>query len=180
MRIFILIIVYSLFFQNQGEPIVWTSEKLDWSDFQGSIPYRTEGKVAVSTVIITMTSFEWHGKVAAGEVKAFFLPMESWTRVRTEEILYHEQGHFDLTEIYARLIRKDFTEKKFSEKTVSKEIKQIFELYENALVKAQQDYDKETEHHKNKENQRSWNKKIRTNLKKLEKYSNPEIIITLR
>jgi hypothetical protein len=43
-------------------------------------------------------------------VKAYFLKDKSWCKVRSGNLLQHEQLHFDIAELYARKVRKKVNE----------------------------------------------------------------------
>ena len=96
-------------------------------------------------------------------IQTVFYPKTSWKKKKSinDHILKHEQGHFDLTEYYARLLRKGVSElefKKFS--TIDAQINKLFKKYSKEADKIQDDYDEETNHSIDKEEQTRWNKKI--------------------
>jgi predicted secreted Zn-dependent protease len=152
--------------------------QLEWSDFRGN---RNKGSSweAAASVGIKIFNFKWNNNTASGKVIAFFNRNYSWTEIETDEGLSHEQGHFDLTEIYARLIRKELTSKKNRKKSISHEIDRIYDKYNNALNLEQDLYDLETDHHKNRTEQLKWDKKIKQRLLKLNKFEDTTITIRI-
>lgn len=62
---------------------------------------------AISAIRIEYSSFQ-RNKNSAPEfsIKTYFDPNESWMLLKNDYVLQHEQIHFDLTELYARKMRK--------------------------------------------------------------------------
>jgi len=87
--------------------IYWDENRpLVWSDFKG-IPdslVLINGRLpsAVSTTYIEV-QLDSSGNYY---VNTIFEQSESWVTNKSEMLLSHEQGHFDLTEIYSRKLRK--------------------------------------------------------------------------
>ena len=102
----------------------------------------------------------------------FFIKSKSWAKSKNNDILLiHEQGHFDIAELFARKLRKAFAEYKFNYKTVGKDIDNLFLLNKQERAKMDALYDKETKHSQDKQQQILWNKRIKTELNKLKKYA---------
>jgi predicted secreted Zn-dependent protease len=95
---------------------------------------------------------------------------KSWTKTSSDTILTHEKRHFDITEIYARKLRKAFKEKRFSQSTLNKESKALFNSINKELNKQQVLYDKETNHSINRQQQLNWESKIEKELNALSEY----------
>jgi hypothetical protein len=81
--------------------------RLTWDDFKASPPKSTSYPSAVSD-----TGFKYQLVCKNGmldiDAAAFFSPSGSWVRPdgKTPELLRHEQGHFDMAEVYARRLSK--------------------------------------------------------------------------
>jgi hypothetical protein len=81
--------------------------RLTWDDFRARPPKSTSYPSAVSD-----TGFKYQPVCINGmldiEAAAFFSPSGSWVKPdgKTPELLRHEQGHFDLAELYALKLRK--------------------------------------------------------------------------
>jgi predicted secreted Zn-dependent protease len=75
---------------------------------------------------------------------------------KTGYILSHEQGHFDIAEIHARILQKRMSEYVFNTRTAQKDLKQIYKEVTEAKEKMQNDYDRETRHSINKARQAEW------------------------
>ncbi len=93
-------------------------------------------------------------------------------------VLKHEQGHFDIFEIFARRCRKALMEAKLTNKNAAKKILEIIEKNRQQAYKYQDKYDKQTQHSQKVEKQEEWNKKIAAELKELEAFSSPILEIT--
>ena len=97
-----------------ADEIAWEAERpLRWSDFRGSVPRNTdEANVAATAASLGWTyayEFERSGggciyRITNVQAAATFHSENSWVKpgFETAEVLEHEQGHFDITEIYRR------------------------------------------------------------------------------
>jgi predicted secreted Zn-dependent protease len=74
--------------------------------------------------------------------------------------LLHEQGHFDITEVYARKLHAALHEYKFNSKTFKKDISDIYNNIVMQKEAVQQAYDDETSHSRNRRRQQQWLGKI--------------------
>ena len=83
----------------------------------------------------------------------------------------HEQGHFDLAELFARKLRKAYAEYKFNAQTVGKDIDNLFILNRKERTNMDILYDKETDFSRNRKQQLFWNKKIKDELDNLLRYT---------
>ena len=139
------------------------NRKLVWSDFSGN--------VSRSSPFAALTHYDYHYKienvkVEKGIVKSSdfivtleFNPDKSWVKdgKQTDELLKHEQGHFDIAivcvkELVAMYKKRTLTAFDFNE-SVKELTKETFQKYKE--LEAQ--YDEETDHSKNKEQQLKWN-----------------------
>ena len=127
----ILFIIFSLGFSpSEREKIEWNEDyKLSWSDFKGK-PNLKSGYVASTNSGISFSysyGFKYNELVLDYEVKCNFYPELSWyiPSIVTENTLRHEQTHFDISEIHARLLRKRISETQFTKK-VETEIESIY------------------------------------------------------
>lgn len=182
LSIAILLLLCSIhsFSQKKEKHIVWSKDRLlTWEDFQKRPP-RSSPYGAEVQVKIVLSFLDIQGSV---EIRAIVIPKNSWAMSEFKDNygLKHEQGHFDITEIYARLFRKKLLEqKRFTLKNYRKKCIYIGSKI-NEMFNSEQDlYDKETNHSIIREKQEEWNKKIADRLNELEEYSNPVIQIKLR
>jgi hypothetical protein len=158
----IFIFLFIPFFPSEAidVKIEWSeSKKLTWSDFRG--PRTKDASYAASTS--SGISFTYSVKHAKGDidldfsVKCHFYPEKSWydRNHASEYILKHEQTHFDISELHARVLRKLISEAEFS-KDIKTEIKAIYQEVERQRGKMQRRFDTETEHSINKKNEYLW------------------------
>ena len=84
----------------------------------------------------------------------------------------HEQGHFDIAEIFARRLNKQMSEYVFNKNTFKDDLKKIYMSLTSEKDSFQNRYDEETNHSINKEKQSEWLKKIEGFLKELKAFSN--------
>ena len=172
----ILFLILSQGFSSiyEKERIVWSqSYKLSWSDFKG-IPNKGSGFVASTNSGISFSySYGFkHGEVVLEyEVKSNFYPMLSWyiPSEVTSKTLNHEQTHFDISELHARLLRKKISETKFS-KNIEMEIETLYNNIENERKNMQYKFDKETDHSNIKLKEHEWEDYVREKLENLHQW----------
>ncbi len=148
--------------------------KLDWFDFKGEPKHRSEFDASLNTGITYQWSYSSQDRGAIElnyEVNSFCYPTESWVKkgYRTYYLLSHEQLHFDISELHARIMRKRLQEYKPG-KNIKRELNKMYKLVERMRINMQEQYDVETDHSRNKENQKKWEKKIRTLIKYYQDY----------
>jgi hypothetical protein len=148
--------------------ILWNNNKsLEWKDFQAKASI-VPGASAL-TVSAIQSSYNCNGNGPLQyTIKAVFMPDKSWVKKsdKTDYLLYHEQVHFDITEIHARLFRKELSERKLKCNQRG-EFEKISNKINKAWLSYQELYDKETRHSINEEAQKEWNKKIAKELSDL-------------
>jgi len=93
--------------------ILWQeNKKLKIQDFKAENKYtikvnRQQFLGAISAIRIEYSSFQRNkNSVPDFSIKTYFDPNESWMLLKNDYVLQHEQIHFDLTELYARKMRK--------------------------------------------------------------------------
>ncbi len=104
-------------------------------------------------------------------VQSFFSPEGSWyipERV-TPYILRHEQAHFDVSELHARMLRKKLEGKTFSKK-IKSEIEGIYQQIEQKRRAMQTKFDAETDHSRNEQQEVYWQKYISQQLAEYESW----------
>jgi len=78
----------------------------------------------------------------------------------------HEQGHFDITEIYARKLDNALREYNFNPKRFKTDLDEIYKDIMEEKEELQNQYDLETDYSRSKEKQAEWLKKIQKELAK--------------
>ena len=147
-----------------AEAIPWEADrKLSWEDFRGVPP--NSKRVAATTASGISYSYQTgrnRGRYRLDyQVTAFFYPQKSWyhRELCDSVVLSHEQLHFDITEMYARRMRKELGGKTFGPDVKSK-VRQIFKRLNRELSEFQARYDRETDFSRDREAQRRWNAEI--------------------
>ncbi len=152
----------------------WNEDRqLTWSDFKG-VPDAGDSFVASTN---SGVSFSFSYKVKNGkmtmeyEVLCNFYPELSWYKPNlvSPYVLKHEQTHFDISELYARKLRKAMEETSFSN-TPKDEVNEIYQNMESARRELQTKYDFETDHSKNEPVEIKWRRFIAKELKHYERW----------
>ena len=158
-----LLVVGTLLGQ-QEELIPWKPDgKLQWSDFKGR-PLKTEWAAATTASGISYefsTSGPPEQMVVHFKVQTYFYPQKSWYRPELVDsnVLSHERLHFDITELFARKMRKQLRETVFT-KNIKEEVRAIYRQILKECNAFQNKYDHQTNFSRNVEQQLIWNQKI--------------------
>ncbi len=170
----LLIFIFTLLLSPQQNPdrIFWKeTQQLSWKDFHGT-PVPSANFVASTN---TGISFEYSYSIKNNDVQvkysvvSFFTPSGSWyipTKVNAH-ILKHEQAHFDISELHARMLRKNLKGRKYSKK-IKSEIESIYKQVEQKRRAMQTRFDAESDHSRNLEKEAYWQKYIAQKLAEYE------------
>lgn len=156
---------------NEDEKNVpWkAARRLAWEDFQ-SEP-KKEGDAVASTSTSLGLTYQVRDNQLTFHITCDFSKEKSWGVLRTDYILAHEQGHFDITEIHARKLYEALYNYQFSPASFKTDIATIY----NRIVKEKEDmqesYDGETDHSRKKAIQTGWLQKIDTMLAETDLYA---------
>lgn len=182
LTIFFLCLFYSGLIharQDQSEKnyIYWSDDyDLVWTDFE-EIPERYSEHAAFS-VVGYESKFNMNNQRYQANIRTYFSKNESWSKSWVSVLLLHEQGHFDLAELYARKFRKRvFNAMEMEDISVSKFLQMNDEAMAQ-LEKAQSEYDKATNYSMDYRAQLQWAEQIKEQLKELEAFAKPEIIVS--
>ena len=172
--------------------IDWDSERpLTWDDFRGSVP-RGADELRVATTASSIAwsyayEIEWSPSNCAFSVVrldsvAQFHTDRSWVRPghRTAEILEHEQGHFDVAQIFNAKFLAATREligasrscdgssqrraRSLAEQQISEWVSAIYVDLWQQYERRQDDYDRETRHGIDREAQIEWTRSIAKSL----------------
>lgn len=165
----LIIGILTLFCVQDGPTIAWNaSKKVTWNDFKGT-PDRDDDVIAVTA---SGLSFGYSTKrYSSGRidydfnVTAHFYPDKSWYKkeLSTDHTLAHERLHFDITELHARKFRQRVRNTKFTA-NIEREMDQINQQINQDLRAMQQLYDKESEHSRNLDMQKVWQRYVEEQL----------------
>lgn len=149
---------------QEQEAIPWKPDtKLSWFDFRGK-PFKTAWAAATtaSGISYEFTTWDNEGELALNyKIHTYFYPEQSWYQPElcNAVILSHEQLHFDISELFARKMRKIMEENTFT-KNVKEEVKLIYTGIIKELTAFQKKYDHATNFSRDVEQQLIWNHKI--------------------
>lgn len=174
-RMFLL--VFCVIGLQQDEAVLSWNEtyKLSWADFKG------KPNLNVSAVAITASGISFGFSITKTEdnivtnyrsnVHAYFYPEQSWVKINEtdDQVLKHEQLHFDITELFARKLRQRISNLKGSN-NVSAELKKAHNNTLNELSDFQDQYDNETDFSRHTESQIKWTKHVNEELIKLSEF----------
>jgi predicted secreted Zn-dependent protease len=154
---------------QDNEFIRWSAVKrLTWNDYLAS-PSTSNDIAAITSTALGM---EYHvrNNSITYNISCRFSKIKSWGRYKTDYILQHEQGHFDITEIFARRLVKAVREYKFDPKKYQDDLSKLYKKIMEEKEEFQEKYDEETDFSRNKVKQAEWLKKIMQELEDLEEY----------
>jgi hypothetical protein len=155
---------------EQEDIIRWSAgRKLQWSDFQGQ-PDPKSPALAVSATVLGFTPVIKNNRLFFS-LSAYFIKTESWSREKNDYLLRHEQGHFDITEIFARKLYKKLNAYHYNKDTFKEEVKKIYHDILREKEHMQQQYDLQTDYSRKKNRQEQWRKKIAKMLEELKEYA---------
>ena len=164
--IFLFLISNSFFAQKKvNDTISYRNHSvLKWTDFKADVP---EGTIFSASLSSGM-SYKWSFSTATGildfryNVDANLYRNSSWSIYDKgkEQVLEHEQLHFDITELHVRKFRKALSEYEVG-RSIRKDVSKIYENIEKERVAMQLLYDEETHHSINREAQLAWEAKIK-------------------
>ncbi len=153
----------------EGE-IKWKKDsRLTWENFVAK-PDRMSNMDALTESGIT---FSWNCDYRGFTVEAYaiFVPHGSWVKEPTHSLLLHEQGHFDITEIHARKLRKFFAEHPNPCRLGKSGIDNAAKAIIAANYQMQNEYDEGTNHGESNRMQREWLTRIDAELKTLDAWA---------
>lgn len=110
------------------------------------------------------------------EVTAFFVPERSWIKhPESDDLVAHEQLHFDISELHARKLRKAFATTTFG-RDFQRRIKEIYADNNAERKRMQAWYDSETDHGRNRDAQQRWYALVHDALNRLAMYAGKDVI----
>lgn len=160
-----LLLILTLFYRTGNEPII--RPNVTWDDFRGEVP-ANEPTVGARTV----TSIGFESMDSAGlftcHVSAEFLPNESWVRVRSDYNLHHEMTHWRISQLEVALCNKALA--KYQNKPLPSiaPVMKIYNHYQQIIDLLNEQFDKESCHGLNPTVEAIYEKRIESDLNKLQ------------
>jgi hypothetical protein len=159
---------------NPDDIVRWTdTTKLSWNDFQGKPPKDAK---ANSEIVIQLPAKFHEAKFltsASTTVECYVDKKASWVRksqAKTQLLLYN-QTLFNLYEVYARKLRKNFVETDFSIENPAGVFDSIYQAHTAELSKVAARYRRESGTGTKNKKIKEWSEKISAELKELDKYT---------
>ena len=122
---------------------------------------------------------QFRTRLSAIEAYAVFLPKDSWWRAqKSESLLDHEQGHFDIAELAARRLQHAFNKtlqagigstQQDAIRAMEAKLSKILQLVNEQAVNENAEYDRITSHGSNRRAQIEQRRIQRLSLRRLEK-----------
>lgn len=158
--------------QTKNEELIYWNEnkRLTWGDYKGKVQSNSDAAASTATYLGIEYNFGRDG--FDYKITCSFSKTRSWGLHKNDYILAHEQGHFDIAEVFARKLNKQMSEYVFNKNTFKDDLKKLYVSLTTEKDVFQNKYDEETNHSINKEKQAEWLKKIEEMLKELKAFSN--------
>ncbi|MBA2499630.1 MAG: hypothetical protein H0V30_07885 [Chitinophagaceae bacterium] len=156
--------------RSEDEFIDWQeNRRLNWTDFEGPVNHQSEAAALTSTFL----GFQYRVKnnVFSYNIACRFAKKRSWGLIKNDWILNHEQGHFDISELFARYLHEAITNYPLDFKNLKNDLDLIYQEHMELKEEFQNLYDTETDYSRNKEKQREWTQKINELLVEMKDYS---------
>lgn len=161
--------------------ITWSPQrKLNWDDYKG----KPKPRFAAASTVYSMgrNIYEEDGKIFA-RIEAYFYCNDSWKKEAwiSDEVLAHEQKHFDIVELYARKLRKQASEFTYSGlKNAEERIDSLYKIISKEMDVFQDQYDDATDGSMNGDAQREWIKKIDDDLKQMNPFASSLVTLNIK
>ena len=179
MPAFILLLAFS--FKSDNDILIWKEGRpLTWDDFNGK-PERRFAAASTHYDILKSISKKEDESVTV-KIEAVFFRSSSWKKKSwvNEQVLAHEQKHFDIVELFARKLRRSIQESKFKNYLeVTQKVNELYDKNDKEMDIFQDKYDDETDGSMNGAKQREWEKKITKEINDLKKFEKTHIGIDL-
>ncbi len=174
--LFLFILIYNIICAQDS--IYWNkNSKLNFQDFKLKNP-KSSFK-ATSSLSRRIESVNEEDSLIIA-VQTVFIKSKSWITILDSSLLIHENKHFDLLEIYNRILRKKIFEYSFNYDSFNKDFDGICDYYFKLYLVVEAQYDKESDLSRDDYCQSWWNKYIDEQLKALEAYSNPVVKLRIK
>ena len=152
---------------NTDSTLLWhVARRLTWADFRGT-PGPTEKLHALTSADLNV-QVSCANDVLQVNVQAIFRPLESWTKsADSAPLLRHEQLHFDLTEVHARLLRASLKSLKMTCDQAKTQLQPLIDAAFTNWQHAQDEYDNDSLHGLEPKGQAHWEKQVAEQLRAL-------------
>jgi hypothetical protein len=148
------------------------NRKLTWADFTGKVDkqdsYFAYTHWSVSPKLDNIRIIGDSVSVGSFLVTLELDPVKSWAKKDhlSDELLVHEQGHFDLGVMCLNEILSSYKQLRLTKSNWNTALQDMVSRLLTKYDGLMKQYDKETNHSNNKEEQKKWNKFFEDSLKK--------------
>jgi len=153
--------------------------RLTWSDFQGSAKGEYANQTAGTAIQIYLQTAVNNGKIYF-TVEAYFCPKHSFVNVRlkNDALLQHAQTQFDIEHMMALRCMVDLKPLQGIDSSITQKVKRILERYRGYADNLNNEFDHDTEHGTDMDQEGRWRVRITTEIAEWEKmykdvYQNP-------
>ncbi len=159
---------------KEPEKIEWSAKrKLTWKDYKGT--WNNTRKNPIMTFVATFYNHHQSrkGDSVIIETVPIFYPADSYVKddLKTKEQLECEQIRFNLYEVWARKLRKEYSTFSFAKSNYSTYLQSMYKANLQARNSEILKYNTDTKNGKDLVKQKEWGAKITKQLAELEKYS---------
>lgn len=162
--------------ESYEKEVTWNkSRRLSWNDFRGAIPADAGDITAAATYC--GIGFETNVVSDNAKPKIFvyntFYPSQSWVRPdeKNESVLIHEQGHFDLCELYTRKLRQKLDAVNINAHNMKNILQRVYNEVNAEYENRQEAYEEETQHGVDDAQEQKWTSVISKELSQTEKWA---------
>ncbi|MBX7171229.1 MAG: DUF922 domain-containing Zn-dependent protease [Pyrinomonadaceae bacterium] len=145
------------------------NREIEWTDFSGKIDQTSPWDAVTNwTTLYSFAAPNFEGDKARVTITVrLFLKSDSWTKPnkQTPRLLEHERGHFNIGRICADEIESTINTMSFDRNNYHKQIDEVYWKIIEKYKEINAQYERETDHYKNIEQQKKWNKKLNSLLK---------------
>lgn len=157
--------------QPAGSRFSWNEHrKLSWNDFKGPVAaLSNESAAATCCSIGFRLDSTATGNPQVSVYNTFYID-KSWVKedAKIQSILTHEQGHFDLCELYTRKLRLQVNAVDLRSQNAKQTLMNVYAALSAEYETHQQTYEHETAHGTNIAAQQKWEEMISDELNELE------------
>ncbi len=168
---------------GQTTKILWhENNPLEWVDFKARPDGKSKFHALTASTFGASTSSGKNNTVFI-KITSYFIPERSWVKPGKQKtaLLKHEQLHFDLCEVYARQLRQQMKEKdNWSAKKFSRDFQKMTKSLLKKYERAQNKYDRKTQHGLKKEVQAKWEQDVARQLKELSDHRTISFKVSVR
>ncbi len=166
-----LLLTILVAFSPAQDPTIIKNKKLTVKDFPGKpdekSPYLASTNPVLSYEYGFLANCPEKGKIKLAVNTGVYVGKSSWMKLNMirnqdviNELLSHEQGHYDIWEIFAIDLKGSLTSRCFNRMSYKQEVDSIYRSLNKKYDSLQKRYDRETQNMFNKDMQATWKKKI--------------------